>query len=339
MDGLELGRRIKENEQLQDTTLIMLSSVNKISAQYYQEAGFTTYLTKPAKQSELYDSIVNALNNVVRPEVPVSRIQEVARRNAQLTVKILLAEDNEINQEVAREILSMSGFKCDIVNSGLEAVNAIKDKDYDLVFMDCMMPDMDGYEATKLIRSFETSTGTRLPIIALTANAMRGDREHCLAAGMDDYLSKPVDPARMVTMVDKWHLRADEPDDGEAADASLEINADPKAWFDREALIARCMGNEGLADKLIEKFIAQSSTDIIDAEGAIAAGDTTRLMHTAHRMKGAAANLSMEKVRATAAKLEATARDEDLIESKNWYKQLKLSFEQTRLLLEKTAAD
>ena len=119
--------------------------------------------------------------------------------------RVLLAEDNEINQELARELIRLAGCECDCVNNGREALRALESGRYSMVFMDCMMPDMDGYTATQIVRSEETKRGAgRLPIVAMTANAMAGDREACLAAGMDDYLSKPLDPASVTMMLQRW---------------------------------------------------------------------------------------------------------------------------------------
>ena len=351
MDGIELGHKIKQDALLADTTLIMLSSVNKVSARYYKDAGFTTYLTKPAKQSELCDSILDALNNRVQIETVEARTEDAARQNARLGVNILVADDNGINQDVAREILSISGFRCDIVSSGLEAVSAVKAKHYDLVFMDCMMPDMDGYDATRRIRSMERESEGHLPVVALTANAMRGDRERCLASGMDDYLCKPIDPEAMIRMVHKWRLRHDdEPEQDETLPApeppaAYEVEAVPESgcdedlsdWFDREDLTKRCMGNQAMSDKLTEKFLLQTAEDIAAAGEAMKTLDLDRLMQVAHRIKGASGNLSMARMRRASARLEDVARAGDETESANGYGQLKDVFEKTCRLVEKTA--
>ena len=207
MDGSELGRQIKADPQLQSTLLIMVTSLcQRGDAAALEKIGFTGYLAKPVRQSQLYGCIALALNRVRNPEVPdplITRhtVAEVTNRG----IRILLAEDNLINQKVALSILAKLGYKADVVANGLEAVQALETIDYDIVLMDCMMPEMDGFEATAMIRNPESKVlNHKVPIIAMTANAMQGDRENCLEAGMDDYLSKPVKKPEMAAMLEKW---------------------------------------------------------------------------------------------------------------------------------------
>ena len=207
MDGRELGRRIKADPLLESTLMVAVTSLGRRGdAAILKQIGFAGYLTKPVRQSQLYDCIVLVLERAAgnSPEngiVTRHTVAEVAHRGA----RILLAEDNVINQRVAQSILSKLGCKADVVANGLETVRALELINYDLVLMDCQMPEMDGFEATAVIRDPESKVlNHKVPVIAMTANAMKGDREACLEAGMDDYLSKPVKKEELAGILEKW---------------------------------------------------------------------------------------------------------------------------------------
>jgi PAS domain S-box-containing protein len=317
MNGEELCRQIKADPQLADTPLILLSSVRGIQPHRLQEIGLSSWLAKPARQSELLDTVMNAINHVETDvQVAESALPETR------SVRILLAEDNEINQEVALEILQASGFSCDIVANGKEAVDAAEENDYDLIFMDCMMPEMDGYEATRTIRRNEKATGRRMPIVALTANAMKGDRELCLESGMDDYLSKPLDPDEVVAMIGKWYVDSDVEDKPAfVTECDLQDN-EVFVMFDREAVLKRCMGNDALVEKLIAKFFGQVGEDLQALGSALSDSDTAMLVQSAHRIKGAASNLSMDSLREIAAGIERNGRDGNITAAADGFQRL-----------------
>jgi CheY-like chemotaxis protein len=208
--------------------------------------------------------------------------------------------------------------------NGREAVAAIEAGGLDLVLMDCQMPVMDGYEATRLVRSREAATGSpHIPIIALTAHAMKGDREVCLAAGMDDFLTKPLEPGELAAMITKWIAGR-----GEGDRARPPVTVDPPSptgltdrpgatpartsVIDYEELLARVMGKRALADRLIGMFHQRVATDLAEIEAAITAGDPKAIEATAHRLKGSAANVSAGAIRAIAADLEAAGRERNL---------------------------
>lgn len=207
MEGSELGRRIKADPLLESTLLVMITSLGlrgEIAA--LEQIGFSGYLTKPVRQSQLYDCIALVLGKAAGhlPETGLFKRHTVAEIPPS-NLRILLAEDNTINQKVAQTILAKLGYQADVVANGLEAVRALGLRNYDLVLMDCLMPEMDGFEATAVIRDPESEClDHRVPIIAMTANAMKGDREACIAAGMDDYLSKPVKKKELSGVLDKW---------------------------------------------------------------------------------------------------------------------------------------
>jgi CheY-like chemotaxis protein len=213
MDGLELARQIKVDPALAGVRLIMLTSLGvRGQREQARAAGIEGYLVKPVRQSLLYDCLVRVMaasgplsSAPPRPAADSGRRPPPVARGP----RVLLAEDNVVNQRLALRMLEKLGCRVDVVGNGREAVDAVRRGEYALVFMDCQMPEMDGFEATAAIRQGETGSG-RVPIIALTASAMQGDREECLAAGMDDYLSKPLGLRDLERMLRRWQGNATE---------------------------------------------------------------------------------------------------------------------------------
>jgi two-component system, sensor histidine kinase and response regulator len=220
MDGLMVARAIRAVPELHAVRLIMLTSSGTGDAQSVREAGIAVSMTKPVRKAQLYDCLTNVMGASTAPTAQTSECRMVHSGTTSSGARILLAEDNPVNQEVALGMLDALGHLVDVVGTGREAVNASAGTDYDLIFMDCQMPEMDGLSATRAIRAREAqalgtggkrdSRGTRaddpchIPIIALTAHAMASDRELCLAAGMDDYLSKPFTQDQLSTMLTRW---------------------------------------------------------------------------------------------------------------------------------------
>jgi len=216
-NGLELAKKIKALPALKDITLMLLTSIDEqLDPQELQEVGHPLCLSKPVLQSALYNSLLELTEDKnICQDIQMNKIfesqnnssHEPKRGTSQLC--ILLAEDNEVNQEVAYEVLIQAGYQCDIVSNGKEAIEAVLSANYDLVLMDCAMPEMNGFEATKKIRQMErdgkivASKNKRLPIIALTANAIKGDQEKCLEAGMDNYLAKPIKLNELLETIDR----------------------------------------------------------------------------------------------------------------------------------------
>ena len=280
-----------------------------------EEVGFSAYLTKPARQSELFDCLAAVLagtSPAPQPLVTRHSIREM-RRGA---VRVLLAEDNTTNQDVALGILEKLGLRADAVADGAEAVHALETLPYDLVLMDVQMPEMDGYEATRHIRDPRSSVlNHHVPIIAMTANAMQGDREKCLKAGMNDYVSKPVMPQALAEALDKW-LPRDTPSTMKLTTGTSEVRVPPGATeapvFDTRGMMARMMGDEVLARKIMEGFLEDIPKQIETLKTYLKAGDTTRTERQSHTIKGAAANMGGEAMRAAAHEMEKMARAGDL---------------------------
>jgi CheY-like chemotaxis protein len=210
--GFELARTIKGDPSIAAVPLVLMTSFGQRGdGQVAREIGIAAYLTKPVRESQLFDCLVTVLDrsgvvstqsNAATPAKLVTRYA-LKERETMARKLILVAEDNIVNQLVAARQLEKMGYRADMVANGLEAVEALTRIPYDLVLMDCQMPEMDGYEATRLIRADEPA-GRHIPIIAMTAAALAGDRERCLAAGMDDYISKPVKLHVVAALLERW---------------------------------------------------------------------------------------------------------------------------------------
>jgi CheY-like chemotaxis protein/HPt (histidine-containing phosphotransfer) domain-containing protein len=236
---------------------------------------------------------------------------EVRANRARSGRRILLAEDNFVNQKVAVAVLEKLGHQVDAVQNGLEAVEAWRSGRYDLILMDCQMPELDGYEATREIRRIEAAAGKgRIPIVALTAHAIQGTEQQCRDAGMDDYLTKPLDRDRLTDSLDRYL-----PDRPDKAAASIEVEpaiapekdegVDPVDW---PGLLELLEGDEGLARELAVIYIGSGNSLLADLAKAVDCGDWITVGTRAHTLKGASANIKASRVADAAARLEAAAR-------------------------------
>ena len=218
MDGMELAQELKANAPTASTMLFLLSSSgNRLEPGASHLTGFAASLTKPVRSSELFDCLITTMNSGLedsRDEVAPAEHPDKAAAAPATAGIILLVEDNKVNQMVGSKVLQNLGYRYDIANNGVEAVRAFESGSYDALLMDCQMPEMDGYEATGAIRRLEAETNAaRTPIIAMTAAAMEGDREACLASGMDDFITKPVRLEIVATVLARWvgsHATTDE---------------------------------------------------------------------------------------------------------------------------------
>ena len=292
VDGLELGRRIKADPGIADAKLLLVTAYDEPERGPEAIAsGFAAYLTKPVRQSHLYDAILNALSDRRSGETGHVPAQPVSRRGGRL----LLVEDNEVNRHVFLRQLERLGFTADWAANGAEALAAIEQASYDLVFMDCQMPVMDGFQATREIRKIESRTGKRVPIVALTANAMAGDREACLAAGMDDYIAKPVNLAEIARAAGRWLPIAGAKDGQPAA-------------IDRQR-IRDVLGDD--AGEILAFFAASLPSLRRRCEALATEADGNKAREFAHEVKGAAANVGAPELAAVAAALEVRLKNGD----------------------------
>lgn len=217
MDGAELGRAIKANQKLHDTVLVMLSSRGmRGDAALMKKIGYAAYLTKPVRRSQLFDCLITVLSKAKKPSSDhgtelVTRHSIADARKQKF--RILIAEDNIVNQKLVSRLLEKFGFSSDVVANGNEAVRALELVPYDMVLMDVQMPEMDGLEATVRIRNPNSKViRHNIPIIAMTAHAMKGDKDRCLKAGMDNYISKPINPDTLLKAIEKYFLSASQND-------------------------------------------------------------------------------------------------------------------------------
>ena len=308
------------------TAMVLLVPMGlQVETDWLKSLGISHYLTKPVLQSELYNLLTLAASRrsggEPRPAPAAEGSSEPVppKRPDPKDVQILVAEDNEINQDVTSAILASAGYTCDIVVDGRKAVEAVERKRYDLILMDCQMPEMDGLEATRRIRAAErrgTAAHARpIPIIALTANALKGDREQCLESGMDAYLSKPLNPQELLRAVAGLLPREGEPAatdsrqaDDSAAGGENERHVDSGPMVNFEELVGRCMGNTEIAERLVVKFCTKVDADLARLSAAVGAGDADQVGRLAHGLKGAAANVSCERIRAAVEQIETLAR-------------------------------
>jgi CheY-like chemotaxis protein/HPt (histidine-containing phosphotransfer) domain-containing protein len=296
-DGLELGGRIAGDERFKATRLILLTSPSGIRiGDDFATLGFAGHLLKPVAHRDLPECLHRVLSVTVTEahERTQPNLARGVSRESSRNRRILLAEDNLVNQKVARGVLEKMNCRVDIANNGAEAVAAWESGQYHLILMDCQMPVMDGYQAAREIRRREGGV-RRTPIIALTADAMKGADTQCREAGMDDYLTKPLDRQRLSEILAR-HLdpSAREPE-----------TVNPVDW---QHLMSLADGEENFAQELVQLFIDSGDATLKDIRDAISRGDLAAVSRAAHSYKGSSANIRAGSVSAAAARLEEAAR-------------------------------
>jgi CheY-like chemotaxis protein/HPt (histidine-containing phosphotransfer) domain-containing protein len=315
MDGVALARAIREHRSAAALPLVLFTSLGRREAGA-ESVQFVAHLTKPIKPSQVFDALAGVLaGQPTRVDKPTpARVEldpELARRHP---LRILLAEDNVVNQKLALRLLQQMGYRADVAANGLEAVAAVARQPYDLVLMDVQMPEMDGLEASReIVRRWPDM---RPRIVAMTANAMQGDRDRCLAAGMDDYLSKPIRLEALVVALQRSAAR--EPDQVRAGGASGSVNP-PDAEtastgsLDRAALerLRATMGAGFLAD-LLPTFVQDSQELVSTMRRALDDKDVDAFRRAAHSLKSNAASFGATTLSALARDLEALAKSGSL---------------------------
>jgi PAS domain S-box-containing protein len=303
MDGFGLAKRIQHDPGCHGIKLIMLTSAGQPEdVSSCETLGISAYLTKPVKQSELFDLIVSVLGpQEQRPSVgsgPPRGLRSIRHR-----LKVLLAEDNAVNQLLASRILEGLGHHAMVVGNGREALSAARTGSFDLIVMDVQMPEMDGFEATAAIREQEQSTGKHIPIIAMTAHAMKGDRERCLAAGMDGYVSKPIRIGDVEEAIERVV----------ASKKSIDaIGRSEKSIVDEAAILEGMDGNRKLLRDLTRIFLADCPKQLAEIKSAIDMGNAERLRRAAHALKGSVGNFAAKRAVAIASQLEALGKTGNL---------------------------
>lgn len=315
MNGIRTAEIIKHHNGLEQIPkIIMLTAYGREEViRQAKEADLDGFLVKPMNPSLLLETIMEVFGKKTvsdfEPRIPEVSLEEQGLVQIQ-GANILLVEDNEINQEIAQEILEQAGFKTDIANNGVEAVAMVAEKFYDCVLMDCQMPLMDGYEATRTIRKDERFSS--LPIIAMTANAMRGDREKCINAGMNDHASKPIDTKQLFAALVKW-IPARENDEKKVSPsittaAQEEEDLPELAGIDVTAGLKIVGGNQKLYRKLLIKCYQTNIHSVADIEKALETGDNKLAERLTHTVKGVAANIGAKELATAAEPLELAIR-------------------------------
>jgi PAS domain S-box-containing protein len=326
VDGETLGRWIKADPELSQTQLVMMTSLGLGGhSRRAAEMGFAAYLVKPVKQSRLQEALVMALGKSSGLATSLLSMSTAASQSApspsrpQQSLRILLAEDNPVNQKVALRQLQSLGYLADVVANGQEVLDLLEQVKYDLIFMDCQMPVMDGYEATRRLRQRERGSGHHTVVIALTANAMHEDRERCLQAGMDDYLSKPVLKEDLERVINYWSRRIASSAPGAANGPTSEVaspappspkgasgNSDPTLPYPIDsAYLERVTGGDSQFQReLLQVFVQDCQNLLPQLRQAVAAGNAEDLRKIAHRLKGASANVGAHAFSQAARELE-----------------------------------
>jgi two-component system sensor histidine kinase/response regulator len=338
VDGFALARKIKESPHLANAVIMMLSSADQVAdSARCRELGISVYLTKPVRQSELLDAIMSALGDGRLPAAATSEAEPVRKNSRPL--RVLLAEDNPVNQRLAVRIMEKWGHSVSVVGNGRKALEAWEKEVFDLILMDVQMPEMSGLEATIAIRDRERAKGSvngngiitsaendsipltdpnsvRIPIIAMTAHAMEGDREKCLAAGMDHYVTKPIDQKRLFEVVEGFCA-------ARPASESLIMNQpNQELHFDPDAALKRVDGDRELLKEIAHLFFEDTPRLLTEVRNAIQRGDSKALERSAHTLKGSVGNFGARTAFEAAFSLEQMGRNGDFARASEVFTQL-----------------
>jgi len=334
MDGIDASKRIKSHQKLTQIPAIVLVTAygREEVMRQADEIGLDGFLLKPVNSSVMFDAIMQALGKEIQNVFRAGRKKE--QSNEELSAisgaRLLLVEDNEINQQVAQEILQGAGLIVTVVNNGQEGVDAARQNQYDAILMDIQMPVMDGYTATREIRNLKSEM-RNVPILAMTAHAMAGDEQKSLDAGMNGHVTKPIDPAQLFAALQKWIKPGDKPIEGQQAQASIQPDqtepneaALPESLpgFDIDAGLKRLLGNKHLYRKLLVDFGTKYTETAAEIGAALDAKDFERVHSLIHNLKGLAGNLEAKDLQAATVEMEKlvkgqtenTASDKELIQ-------------------------
>jgi len=346
MDGAQLATLVRDNEKLASTRLVLLTSQGlRGDAKKMKALGFDGYLSKPVDESGLYNALlqVAGIADTDRNKYLVTRY--TSDKATQYEKRILIVEDNVINQEVSRGLLEQFGLRVDVVSNGQEAISVLEEVEYDLVFMDCQMPVMDGYEATSAIRSRKSKViNHKTPIIAMTANAMAADRERCKESGMDDFIPKPVDFERMQEVLQQWlpksnEVVAEQEVVTENYRQNTKINKDERQIeqvFDYSIVSELLAGDEELILKVVSTFLEETPRQIRELKAAGAEGNVKNAIALAHKIKGSSVSVGAVLLGPLAAELELAGKTKNLKGIIDRLPELEDCFNQLKKAMEKT---
>ena len=335
MDGLEFSKKMQLQEKLADIPRILLTSSGKITSELWQAAGINACLQKPYRREQLRITLSSMLNKNTEIQQKERQIEAKVISFKHSDSKILLVEDNLVNQMVTLGLLRKIGLSADIASNGQIALEKIDAEKYDLVLMDCQMPVMSGYEATELIREKEKDSDEHISIIAMTANAMEGDREKCIAAGMDDYLPKPVKKDALKEVLEKWldlNKKGKEKEDSDMKDQS--INKSQKVILDENVLadLKDIMEDEFI--EVLQLFLDESVTLMADVHAGFS-DETDTLVRAIHTLKSSSRNVGAMQLGEVSEKIEALAKTGDIDAAKLLLDELQQIFIDTHALIKK----
>jgi CheY-like chemotaxis protein/HPt (histidine-containing phosphotransfer) domain-containing protein len=347
MDGMELAHRIKTDPSISSTRLILLTSLGlRGEAEQARRVGFSAYLTKPVRQSRLYDAIATVMSfpegqaasqEHEPPIVTRHSLKEAEARSGERFSRahVLVAEDNAVNQKVAVRMLEKLGYRADVAADGLEALEALSRIAYAAVLMDVQMPEMDGYEATKEIRERE-GAARHTPIIAMTANALEGDRDKVLEAGMDDYIPKPVKPEEMEAVLQRWipeqeFLEPPAPETG-----SAEATLDARALAGLRELQQE--GEPNFVEELVQLFLKDVPPQLAILREVVEGDDADSVERIAHTLKGSSGNMGAKRMAEICAQLQEAGASGDLARAPELLRRLEEEFGRVRPALEEEVA-
>jgi len=334
MDGFTVAERLGQIESTLPPTFMMLTSMGQRGdAERCKQLGISVYLVKPIKQAEMFDAILASLGRSATKRAAQGVITRHTLEEARRRLHILLAEDNAVNRKLVETMLHSRGHEVVAVEDGRQAMERIERQPFDLILMDVQMPEMDGFTATRLIREGEKQTGRHVPIVAMTAHAMKGDREKCLEAGMDDYIAKPIQPAQLYEVVERMApTRAGASDFAVPAPppstSPRPATDEQEPLFNREETLKRVGGSMELLREITE-LLRSNCPNMLDAvRRAIEEANAEQLERAAHTLKGSVANFGAGPVYQTARALEMMGREGNLSPAHEMFETLKKQLEQ-----------
>lgn len=338
IDGVVLGRLIKSDPALQSTALIMLTSMgHPENRTKLQEAGFASCVVKPVRQSQLLNILTTVWfkeagkTQTVLPESAVEKVPGTAAPEPVFSVRALVVEDNIVNQKLAVKMLEKLGCRVNVAANGKEAVEMLEMFPCDVVFMDCQMPVLDGYQATAEIRSREKGEA-HIPIVAMTASAMYGDREKCLQSGMDDYISKPVKMEILRSVLERWagQKAKEQPPEQKTDSTDGFPRLDPEALAMQRSLAE---GDDSFLDSLVDLYLEGATSSIQNMREAERSGDADALKKAAHKLRGSSLTMGALGMGEICEKLEAMGKSGTVSGSPEWLEKLEKEFKEVSAVL------
>jgi signal transduction histidine kinase/CheY-like chemotaxis protein/HPt (histidine-containing phosphotransfer) domain-containing protein len=325
MDGFALVEEINSREDLYEPTVIMLTSAGKVGdGARCRELGVSGYLMKPAKKSDLWDAVMIALGNPPNEGKERELITQHSLRENRRSMRVLVAEDSAVNLKLIVKLLEKRGHAVESANTGKKVLRSLEQRPFDLVLMDVQMPEMDGLEATAAIREREKATDEHIPIIAMTAHAMKGDRERCLDAGMDAYVSKPVRAGELFETIERIVPKALRTGRG------MPPEADGSEVIDWKGAFKHFEGDVDLLKEIAEMFLEETPLILAKIKDAVRRGDHNALERAAHTVKGSVGNFAAKHAFQAAQRVEQIGRDGDMGEAEDAYKALDAEIEKLK---------